>query len=173
MLPLILIILFILHDGEEALFLPDWVKQNAPVFETLQRNHPFTRKILPMLLSSNPKQFSMSVLLLLVLISIVSLLAVIFPREPFIQGVYLGAVIVYTLHLFVHFAQSLFLRRVIPGTVTSLIILIPSMMLWFIQINIMGITFLHSLVYGLIGLAILLPTFPMVMKFGRWIVRTP
>lgn len=172
MTPLLLIVLFILHDGEEVLYLPGWVKQNSAVFDVIQVRYPITRKILPLLLSSNQKQFSMSVLLLLVLISIISTLAVIFPRDVRIQGVFIGAIILYTLHLFVHFAQSLFLRCIIPGTITSLIILIPSALLWLYQLNVMNITFQHSLLLGLIGLAILIPAFPLVMKFGRWAVKT-
>lgn len=171
-MPIILIILFILHDGEEVLFLPGWVQNNMEVFDAIQSRFSFTRKILPILTASNQKQFSMSVLLLLGLVAIISVLAVIFPFDPRIQGGYLGALVVYSLHLFIHFAQSIFLRRIIPGTITSLVILVPSMLLWLYQVKRMSITFAQSLIFGLIGFAVLMAIFPLVMKFGRWIIKT-
>lgn len=169
-----LVIFFIIHDGEEALFLPPWVEKNTEIFTGIKKRFPRISGILNLLLSSDHRQFVFSVIILLVILCLICGLAAAYPAVGWIQDVFLSSLIVYTAHLIIHVFQSLFIRQAIPGVISSVVIFIPLLILWLNTINSRNMSLTHSLPIGLIGALILIPFFPLLMKFGQWLgkIRT-
>jgi hypothetical protein len=170
--PWLLVVLFVLHDGEEVLFLPHWVERNSTTFDELETRFPILQKILPLLRGSDQKQFSFSVLLLAVTLALICGLAAWFPLTVWIQNIFLASLVIFTAHLLIHIGQCFLLRKIIPGALTSLLVFIPSIFLWQHQMSVMNVSFGTSLVYGFIGAIFFLPLFPLILKFGRWAGRS-
>lgn len=164
-----LVILFIIHDGEEALFLPPWVKKNTEIFTEFKKRYPRIAGILNLLLSSDHRQFVISVIILLIFLCLICGLAAAYPAVGWIQSVFLGSLIVYTLHLIIHVFQSLYIHQAIPGVISSVIVFIPLIFLWLNTISSRNVPLTNSLLYGLIFALVLFPFFPLIMKLGQWV----
>jgi hypothetical protein len=165
--PWLLVALFIFHDGEEVLFLPRWVENNAALFDSLEKRLPTSGRILSLLRSNNQKQFSFSVLLLLLLLSLISGAAAAFPSTGWVQNIFIGSVVIFTSHLVIHVAQCVFAQRIIPGAITSVIVFVPSLYLWLNYLQVIDMSFGKSLLIALLGAVIFLPLFPLVLKLGH------
>lgn len=165
--PWLLVALFIFHDGEEVLFLPRWVENNAAFFDNLDKRLPAMNKLLGLLRSNNQKQFSISVLLLLLLLSLISGAATAFPSTGWIQNIFIGSVAIFTIHLVIHVAQSIFVRKIVPGAITSVIVFVPSLYLWLSYLQVINMSFGNSLLIALLGAVIFIPLFPLVLLFGH------
>jgi len=164
-----LVILFIIHDGEEVLFLPSWFRNNSEVFTGIEKRLPWTGRLFRLLHSSDQKQFGISVFILLILLCVICGLAAAFPAIIWIQDVFLGSVIIYTVHLVIHVLQSLYIRQAVPGVISSVLIFVPMVFLWLNTINSRNISFFGSLLNGFIAALVFLPIFPLIMKLGQWI----
>jgi hypothetical protein len=164
-----LVILFIIHDGEEVIFLPSWVRTNAEVFTGIEKRLPWTGRLLHLIHSSDQKQFGISVFILLILLCAICGLAAAFPEIIWIQDVFLGSVIIYTIHLVIHALQSLYIGKAVPGVISSVAIFIPMVILWQNTINSRNISFIGSLLYGFIAVLVFLPAFPLILKLGQWL----
>jgi len=165
--PWLLVALFIFHDGEEVLFLPRWVENNAAFFDSLEKRLPALGRLLSLLRSNNQKQFSISVLLLVLLLSLISGAAAAFPSTGWVQNTFIASVVIFTIHLVIHVAQSIFVRKIVPGAVTSVIVFVPSLYLWLNYLHVINMSFGNSLLIALLGAAIFLPLFPLILKFGH------
>ncbi|HEX7557313.1 MAG TPA: HXXEE domain-containing protein, partial [Leptolinea sp.] len=168
-----LIGLFIIHDGEEILFLPNWFFKNHASFDALAKRLPLIKQALRLLQANNQKQFAGSVLLLLLLLCIITGMAVLYPTVGWVQNIYTGAVVIFTLHLIIHIMQCFIFRKVVPGAATSVLVFVPSLYLWLHQLNVLKMSFGFSLWIALIGIIIFLPFFPLVLLFGHWAGRSP
>lgn len=166
--PWLLVALFIFHDGEEVLFLPTWVQKNAVLFDELESKLPFLKRSLHLLRHHNQKQFNISVLLELAVLSFFSAAAVLFPQITWIRIAFISVLVLFTLHLVIHVVQSLFIHKVVPGTITSILVFLPSLILWKNQIQSAGITWGLSMFYGLIVAILFIPLFPVILKIGHW-----
>lgn len=171
--PWILLVLFIIHDGEEVLYLPKWVVDNAPALDALEKRFPLLQKLLPLLRQNNQKQFSLSVLLIAAILGSICAAAAFFPSTGWIQNIFLGAVVIFTVHLIGHIMQSIALKQVVPGAITSVLVFFPSVLLWQRQLDIVRVNLGYSLLISLSGAVILSPVFPLILKFGHWAGQTP
>jgi hypothetical protein len=162
-----LVVLFLLHDGEEVLFLPRWVENNAVLFDDLEKRLPAIGKLLGLLRSSNQKQFSYSVLLIMLLLSLISGAAAAFPSTGWVQNIFIASVVIFTVHLVIHVAQIFFVRKIVPGAITSVIVFVPSLYLWLNYLHEINMSFGNSLLIALLVAAIFLPLFPLVLMFGH------
>ena len=142
-LPWLLVLVFIIHDGEEVIFLPRWVQNNSSLFDAMEMRFSVLRKPLRLLRENNQQQFVISVLFLLFVITLFTGLVVFFPDIIFFQYLFIGFTAVFTLHLLVHIIQSVFLRRIVPGTITSILVFPPSLYLWLHQIQAAHLTFFN------------------------------
>jgi hypothetical protein len=165
--PWLLVILFIFHDGEEVLFLSKWVEKNSATFDEIERRFPKLKKVLALLRNNSQKQFSISVLLLLLILVIICGSAALFQQAAWIQNVFLSSLVIFTAHLFVHVGQSFLMRKVVPGAITSVLVFVPAMFLWFHQLVVMNLSFTTSLLFGLVGVILFAPLFPLILKFGH------
>jgi hypothetical protein len=172
MSPWLLLVLFLIHDGEEVLYLPNWVKKNAPTLDALEKRYPVMQKLLPLLRQNNQIQFSLSVLSIGGILGLICAAASLYPSFGWIQFLFLGNVVIFTVHLIVHVFQSIMLKQVGPGTITSILVFIPSLLLWQQQLDIVNVTLVYSLLISLIGAVILSPMFPLILKFGHWAGQT-
>jgi len=163
-----LVIMFIIHDGEEVLFLPSWVRKNSEVYTGIEIHLPWTGRLLRLLHSSDQKKFGIFVFILLALLCAICGLAAAFPAIIWIQDVFLGSVIIYTIHLIIHTLQSLYIRQSVPGVISSVVIFVPMIFLWLYTINSRNIPFIGSLLYGFIAALVFLPVFPLILKLGQW-----
>jgi hypothetical protein len=165
--PWLLVALFIFHDGEEVLFLPRWVENNASLFDKLEKQLPAMRKLLGLLRGSSQKQFSLSVLLILLILSLISGAAAAFPSTGWVQNIFIGSVVIFTAHLVIHVAQSIFVQKIVPGAITSVIVFVPSGYLWLNYLQVINMSIGYSLLIALLGTVIFMPLFPLVLMFGR------
>jgi len=110
-------IVFMLHDLEEIVGLRPWLRRNRTGISA--RLPSFGAKTLDWMLALEPERFAGIVAYEFVLISLSSILAVGWG----FTNLWLGIFSVFTLHLFVHIGQALFLRRIFPALPSSLLAL--------------------------------------------------
>jgi hypothetical protein len=167
-LPWLLVLVFIIHDGEEVLLLPRWVQRNSSLFEKLEDRYPSIRRFIHLLRENNQRQFTISVLFLLCVIATSTWMLVLQPSTFVFQFVFIGITSVFTLHLLVHIFQSIIIRRIVPGTITSVLVFLPSLFLWKNQVIISNLTPIQSLLIVLASLVTFLPVFVFALRFGNW-----
>jgi hypothetical protein len=168
----LLVGLFVFHDGEEVLFLPAWVEKNKAVFDVLENRLPYLRHLFGLLRNNNQKQFSLSVLLLLLLLSLITGAAALFPSVVWIQNTLISATMIFTLHLIMHVLQSIFIKKIVPGAITSVLVFPASLYLWLHLLEAAKMSLGYSLMIGAIGGVILIPLFPLILKFGNFAGRS-
>lgn len=168
----LLVALFVFHDGEEVLFLPAWVEKNAPVFDNLEIRQPRIRPLLQLLRNNNQRQFTISVFVLVLILCLIAWAAASYPSVVWIQNVFIGSTVIFTLHLIGHVLQSVFIKKVIPGAITSVIVFPASLYLWLHVLDIVKMSLGYSLFIALIGTVLFIPLFPLILVFGHWAGRT-
>lgn len=105
--------MFVLHDAEEALLLPSWLRRNR---EFLAQRFPrLSRRLLPRFDAVSPLKFAAMAAEELALLLAVTLYA------RFAGGFYpwLALFLAFGVHLFVHIAQWIAARRCVPAGTTS------------------------------------------------------
>lgn len=167
-LPWLLVLIFIVHDGEEVLFLPSWVQRNSSIFDDLERHYPIIRRTLCLLRENNQRQFTFSVLFLLCMITASTGSFVYQPDNPVFQFIFIGFTGVFTLHLLVHVLQSIAIRRIIPGTYTSILVFPLSIYLWQQQVDATQTTPGQSLMAVLMSMAVSPLVLVLALRFGQW-----
>jgi hypothetical protein len=101
--------------------------KEAVLFDELESKLPFLKRSLHLLRHHNQKQFNISVLLELAVLSFFSAAAVLFPQITWIRIAFISVLVLFTLHLVFHVVQSLFIHKVVPGTITSILVFLPSL----------------------------------------------
>lgn len=126
-------ILFIIHDFEEIIFAPRWVKENWDILSRKKR--PLFGAI------TNSSVFSVGVLEELIILLVISAMSVSNPNNVFYFSVLVG----YTVHLFAHLIFCFQYKKYVPGMVTS-IIQLPFFILWLADIyNAMSVSIITIL----------------------------
>ncbi|MFC0233994.1 HXXEE domain-containing protein [Vagococcus entomophilus] len=100
-------ILFIIHDFEEIIFVPMWIKKHTKVLE--KKNRPLFGGI------TNSAVFSVGVVEEFILLVVISLYGMIHPGG----ALYFGAGIAYVIHLFLHLIFCIQYHSYVPGVVTA------------------------------------------------------
>lgn len=147
-LMLLLPVLFLLHDFEEAIVLPSWMKRNRA---ELERNVPiFKNRFLKRLFSVTTERFMLMVTEEFLIFTGITLYAY------FYHAYYLwfAAFAAFSLHLIVHFIQALVLRRYVPSLITSLISL-PYCIYMFVRTSQLELfTVKQMVIYAAAGFAV-------------------
>jgi hypothetical protein len=155
-------IAFIFHDFEELLFLPPWLKKNAP--DIRDRIPVWLVRHLDSMSQRSNGAFATAVCFPFILAALSSFLAV----EHQSYGFFLLAGAMFFVHGFGHLFQTLLLRRYVPGVFTSLLFVIPYGLFLFARLlgeGIVGWTGL--LVYCVAGAVLFLPFIVAVLKLGE------
>ncbi|MFJ7666366.1 HXXEE domain-containing protein [Lysinibacillus sp. NPDC097195] len=124
-------IFFIIHDFEEIIMVEKWLHNN--------RNKLYNR--LPLKLANRiVKQFSMTtaqfavaVFIVFIVVCGATIAAILYLYNGMSINLYVFIVVtlVFFIHAFTHIGQSIIVRSITPGSVTSLIIIIPYCILLF------------------------------------------
>lgn len=167
--PWFLVIIFLIHDGEELFFLPGWLRNNSGRFETLSARFPFAKPVLNFFSKTNQQRFNISVFFLLTMILATTLLQILYPADTTIQLIYLGVTIIFIAHFLVHGLQSLIVRGVVPGTFTSIVLFPISLFVVVDHISRAGYSRNQNLVAVLVGMLVFIPGFLIAHSAGYWL----
>ncbi|KAB2336230.1 HXXEE domain-containing protein [Cytobacillus depressus] len=118
-------IMFILHDFEEIIMVEKWMKQNSDViYERLPRK--IADRVIKQF-SMTTAQFAVAVLVIFLFVASSTIMANQFVIQGSLGNIHIFTIITLTffLHSFIHIGQSIFLRSITPGLLTSMIIIIP------------------------------------------------
>ncbi|MEH7226101.1 HXXEE domain-containing protein [Bacillus sp. JJ1566] len=118
-------IMFILHDFEEIIMVERWMKRNSTVLYDILPDRIAKRVIKQFSMST--AQFAVAVLILFLFVSSSTVMANQYVIQGLLGNIYIFTIItlVFFLHAFTHIAQSIILRSLTPGALTSLIVIIP------------------------------------------------
>ncbi len=118
-------IMFVIHDFEEIIMVETWMKKNSDViYERLPRK--IADRVIKQF-SMTTAQFAVAVLVIFLFVSSSTIMANQFVIQGSLANIYIFTIITLTffLHSFTHIGQSIFLRSITPGSLTSMIIIIP------------------------------------------------
>ena len=111
-------IVFMFHDFEEIIFFKSWITKNR---QTLSERFPkLSKRFFTRFENLSVQAFALAVAEEFVLLSIVTVLSVIFESYLLWLGIFMG----FFIHLLVHLIQWIVFRRYIPAIYTSIISLI-------------------------------------------------
>jgi len=111
-------IVFMFHDFEEIIFFKSWIAKNK---ETLPVRFPkLSRQLLGRFENLSVQAFSLAVAEEFVLLSLVTVLSIVFESYLFWFGIFMG----FFIHLLIHLIQWFVFRKYIPAIFTSIISLI-------------------------------------------------
>ncbi len=111
-------IVFMFHDFEEIIFFKSWIAKNK---KTLSKRFPkLSRRLLGRFENLSVQAFSLAVAEEFVLLSLVTVLSVVFESYLFWFGIFMG----FFIHLLIHLIQWFVFRKYIPAIFTSIISLI-------------------------------------------------
>ena len=111
-------IVFMFHDFEEIIFFKSWITKNK---ETLSEKFPkLSKRFFVRFENLSVQAFSLAVAEEFVLLSVITILSIIFESYLLWLGIFMG----FFIHLFVHLIQWIVFRKYIPAIYTSVISLI-------------------------------------------------
>lgn len=111
-------IIFMFHEFEEIIFFESWIKKNKGYLS--ERYPKLATRLLSHIEDLSVPAFAVAVAEEFLLLSIVTVLSVIFNWYLLWLAVFMG----YFIHLLVHIVQCLILRKYIPGIYTAVLSLI-------------------------------------------------
>ena len=124
-------IIFVFHDLEEIIMVEKWMDKNSGViYDKLPRK--IADKVIKQF-SMSTAQFSVAVLVIFVFVSSSTYMASQYINHGPFGNIHLFAVMlsIFFLHVFTHIGQSVFLRSITPGVITSIFIVFPYSILLF------------------------------------------
>lgn len=119
------LIMFVIHDFEEIIMVEKWMKKNSNViYERLPRK--MADRVIKQF-SMTTAQFAVAVLVIFLFVSSSTIMANQFVIQGPFANIYVFTILTLTffLHSFTHIGQSIFLRSITPGSLTSMTIIIP------------------------------------------------
>ncbi len=118
-------IMFVLHDFEEIIMVEKWMKRNSIVMSEKLPKRIADRVIKQFSMST--AQFAVAVLVIFLFVSSSTVMANQYVIQGLLGNIHIFTIITITffLHAFTHIGQSVILRSITPGVITSLIVIIP------------------------------------------------
>lgn len=155
---LLLPVIFMIHDFEELIFFKKWINDNE--FELTRRFPKLSKKLLPHFKNMSTASFCVGVAEEFLLISTISVFAVINERYEFWYGIFIG----FFIHILIHIIQWLIYRKYTPSIITSFLVL-PYCFYALNEINELKIMQLNEkIIWGIFGLLIVLLNLLLVHK---------
>lgn len=113
------VIAFIFHDFEEIIMVESWIKNNSSkIYKVLPKR--LADQVMKQF-TMTTAQFAVAVLIMFLFVASSTFIAVQFNN----LYMFIIMTLVFFLHSFMHIGQSIILRSITPGVVTSIVILIP------------------------------------------------
>ncbi|MEB3101349.1 HXXEE domain-containing protein [Ferviditalea candida] len=158
------LVVFMIHDFEEIIFVEPWIKKN---FNQIINKVPERITIILSEYSTvTSSQFAVAVFVEFVLFTVITYLA----AEQGSYIFFIGFNAILLIHVFTHFAQTLYLRMYTPGVITALLIILPYSIYLFYRLIGEGIVTLREVfIYAPFGL-VLIPIVLFGHKLGKKIV---
>ena len=155
-------IVFMFHDFEEIIFFKSWITKNK---ETLSAKFPkISKRFVARFENLSVQAFSLAVAEEFVLLSIITILSIVFESYLLWLGVFMG----FFIHLFVHIIQWVVFRKYIPAICTSVIALIYC----FFALNFMLKNHLFNpkeiVIWSVIGFGIMAINLFLAHKLAEW-----
>ncbi|MGX9135057.1 HXXEE domain-containing protein [Rummeliibacillus sp. JY-2-4R] len=118
-------IMFIIHDFEEIIMVEKWMKKNSDVIYERLPGKIADRVIKQF--SMTTAQFAVAVLVIFLFVSSSTIMANQFVVQGSLANIYIFTIVTLTffLHAFTHIGQAIFLRSITPGSLSSMIMIIP------------------------------------------------
>lgn len=118
-------IIFVLHDLEEIIMIEKWMETNLDVI-----NDKLPSKIADKVIkqfSMTTAQFSVAVLVIFIFVSSSTYMASQYINHGALGNIYFftAVITVLFLHVFTHVGQSIFLKSVTPGVISSILVVLP------------------------------------------------
>ncbi|WP_215830050.1 HXXEE domain-containing protein [Pelorhabdus rhamnosifermentans] len=107
-------IVFMIHEFEEIIFLPRWMKKNS--IDLHKKIPHIAQKMVLRLEALSTAAFAVAVFEEFILLSVLTLFCV----EGGLYSLFAAVTIGYLVHVVIHLAQAMFLRRYIPAVGTGL-----------------------------------------------------
>ncbi|HKQ99871.1 MAG TPA: HXXEE domain-containing protein [Pyrinomonadaceae bacterium] len=163
LLPLI----FIIHDGEELLTMPDWIASHQQELNQLARINETMAEILRSL-PTTTAQVAVSIGCILLLFVVVTAGAAISQRRGFWLYAYASLLGVLFLHVFTHVAQAILVRGYAPGVIGAVVAIIPGALYIYRRLfEAKLLTVKSSVITALIGFALFIPGAMLAHQIGR------
>jgi len=124
-------IIFVLHDLEEIIMIEKWMDKNSNViYDKLPRK--FADKVIKQF-SMSTAQFAVAVFIIFIFVSSSTYMASQYINHGPFGNIYLFTVMILVmfLHVFTHVGQSVFLRSITPGVITSIFLVLPYTLIMF------------------------------------------
>lgn len=153
-------VFFMIHDFEEIIFFPSWIKKNKSFLT--DRFPVLSRPFLPHIEKMSATAFTVAVSVMFLLICILTYLSVCL-EFPYL---WLAAFMGFFIHLFLHIAQWIILRRYVPVIVTSFLALPYCICTFSIILQEKLFSVSEIIICTVAGLLILLPVIVSAHKFG-------
>ncbi len=158
---------FMLHDFEEIIRIEPWYrKHRSAIFSKIP---PKLHKEIEPLSRMTSSQFAVAVCLEFIVFIPVTFLA----AEKGIYWLFLAFNAILLLHVFMHIAQALFLKMLVPGVVTAVLITLPYSVYLFYRLLIENLITFQSILVSLPFGLILGPIILLGHKAGVKLVPAP
>ncbi|MGP2569910.1 HXXEE domain-containing protein [Ornithobacterium rhinotracheale] len=144
-LVILFLVIFILHEFEEIIFFKSWLNKNME--EITERFPQFARKVLPHWQSLSTSSFTLAVAEEFLILSVVSIYAVIFQEYQLWLALFVG----FSVHLIFHIIQWILYKKYIP-CIASTLLVFPICIYIFVRFNQMEIMDLkEQCLWGIFG----------------------
>lgn len=118
-------ILFIIHDFEEIILVEKWLHNNRK--KIYKRLPPKIADRIVKQFSMTTAQFAAAVIVIFLFVSAATVSAIQYLYNGTSWNLYffIAVTLVFFIHAFTHIGQTIIFRSIVPGTITSVIIIIP------------------------------------------------
>ncbi|AOT71914.1 HXXEE domain-containing protein [Geosporobacter ferrireducens] len=157
-------VIFMIHDFEEIIMAEVWGKRYRQEINTVwPKKQPFGLNYIH---NCQTPTFSIGVGVEFLLFSLISLFSVIFQSYFLWYGAFLGLI----LHMvFIHMVMCVWFKNYVPGVITSVIFLLPSIWFLYAAEKILYYGAGTILLACLLGSVLIITIIPMLHKFmGSW-----
>lgn len=155
-------IFFMIHDFEEIIFFKGWIRKNKA---SLSKKFPrLSKKLFSRFKDISVQAFSLAVAEEFVLLSIITVLSVVFGNYLLWLGIFMG----FFIHLIVHLVQWIIIRRYIPAIYTTFIALVYCILSFqfILKNNLFEIQ--EVIIWTIVGFGIVVLNLLFAHKFAEW-----
>ena len=124
-------IAFVLHDLEEIIMVERWMDKNRHViYDKLPKK--IADKVIKQF-SMSTAQFSVAVFVIFIFVSSSTYMASQYINDGPLGNIYFFTImlLIFFIHVFTHIGQSIILRSITPGVITSIVIIFPYSIIMF------------------------------------------
>ena len=159
-------VIFMFHDMEEIIGIANWIRKN---YDRIVRRFPSAERVLSTYKEITTAGMAVAVYEELLVLLIICLLTDL-TGIPVLFGIWFGALLGFSLHLFIHIVQALLIRSYIPALITSILSIPPSIRL--VAKSVAFISMDAPIILGvIIGIAGVAVNLKLAHMAGQWFQR--